>query len=188
MMTLLFPARLEGLSPLSLSFSNEYGTDGRTARTGLAHLPAGRREEGGKAMTAQVPDSIRYQGQEYPLLANPLEQYWKDAGQRPRFIPPSTANWRGYVATWTLEDNILYLTALSGRVEQGEVTLDTLFPDNNGRVEASWFNGALRLPQGEMVHYRHMGYESLYARELILSIEAGHVSGTREVRNAPDPD
>lgn len=67
--------------------------------------------------TAQEPDVLLYKGKEYALYANPLEPIYKSEDERPNFsVGPntiSTGNWRGYVATWKIEDGSLYLEAVS---------------------------------------------------------------------------
>ena len=54
-------------------------------------------------MTAQMSDSIRYEGKEHALFACPLHGYRDSLHPLPRFVSPHTANWRGYVAEWEIE-------------------------------------------------------------------------------------
>jgi hypothetical protein len=44
---------------------------------------------------------------------------------------------------------------------------------------ADWFSGMLRVPIGEMLLYVHMGFGSVYAREIHIRVERGHVTGRR---------
>ena len=139
-------------------------------------------------MTAQVPDIIIYRGRRYPLLSNPLEAYWKEHPPRPHFKPLHTANWRGYVAEWLIKSGALYLAGLRARIdnsygERKEMGLRDLFPDAGGQIQASWFSGELRIPQGKQVKYVHMGYDSTYEKELILTIEEGKVVRSHSIRN-----
>jgi hypothetical protein len=46
-------------------------------------------------------------------------------------------------------------------------------------VFAEWFSGELRIPEGDLVEYDHMGYASRYERNLLISVENGVVVGTR---------
>lgn len=134
-------------------------------------------------MTAQTPDILIYEGERLSLFSNPLEAYYRNEGNpRPPFRSPHTGNWRGYVATWEIDSNTLYLTDITawladpssprGMTEAG---LDDLFPGHSDRVEASWFSGQLRVPQGERLQYVHMGYGSVYEQDLILTIQDGKV-------------
>ncbi len=162
-------------------------------------------------MTAQVGDVIHYKGERLALFDNPLESLWDDSNPRPKFVPYSTANWRGYVATWTISDEILYLEGISGVIiapEDGQliqsrtplmqqgisdgirgkrstvpVTVEMLFPKSKGHVAATWFTGRLRIPRGALLHYVHMGYASVYEEEIMLEIESGRVVHTEVIDN-----
>lgn len=52
-----------------------------------------------------------------------------------------------------------------------------------GKVKADWFSGELRIPDGKMIKYVHMGYGSAYEREIILKVEAGKVIGESIIDN-----
>jgi len=62
--------------------------------------------------TAQIPETLIYEGKELPLMSTPLEDYFNDERKRPEFYPYSTACWRGYVGTWKIENGKLYLMKL----------------------------------------------------------------------------
>jgi hypothetical protein len=135
-------------------------------------------------MTAQVPEQLRYEGEDGYMLSLPLWDYFSMSGQHPPFHARHTANRRGYVGEWEIRDHRLYLIGLHGTLKDGtEVTLETVFPGFGERVFAKWFSGTLRVPQGDMVRYMHLGFGSLYAIELFLQIEQGVVVGKREERN-----
>jgi len=55
------------------------------------------------------------------------------------------------------------------------VELEDLFPGSAGRVFADWVTGTFRVPQGNMIEYVHMGYESRYESYLLLQIDHGMV-------------
>ena len=56
--------------------------------------------------TAQYPDKIIYNGKEYDLHSNPLEEYFqKNPDKKPKATMISTALWRGYVATFEIKNN-----------------------------------------------------------------------------------
>lgn len=54
-------------------------------------------------MTARVYETIYYEGKEYGMAAEPLEQYFENLKERPLMEPTSTACWRGYVGTLSHE-------------------------------------------------------------------------------------
>jgi hypothetical protein len=67
-------------------------------------------------MTAQTPDRIQFQprGATHPLCENPLDQFLRVRGlKQARGGSWSSANWRGYVATWLLKGEGLWLTSVS---------------------------------------------------------------------------
>ncbi|MFK7789835.1 MAG: hypothetical protein AB8C95_10140, partial [Phycisphaeraceae bacterium] len=67
--------------------------------------------------TAQVPDRILLDGEEYNLHNNPLEPYFdENPDERPETLTRSTANWRGYVATFTFKGKSLILNDIAVEV------------------------------------------------------------------------
>ena len=147
--------------------------------------------------TAQIPDIIIIDGEEHSLFSNPLEQHFAKAG-RPGILDEgvaSSANWRGHVATWTIEGGRLYLTKVEkeyakerqpGAYEWLPISLRKLFPNSKGRVIADWYTGTLRVPRGEELQYVHMGYGSIYQRELRITIRNGQVVEAKEIRRSLD--
>jgi hypothetical protein len=133
--------------------------------------------------TAQLPDRLIYEGKEQALYSNPLESYYGKENPRPKFQMWHTANYRGYVATWEIDQGVLYLKAIRARMDGKEVGLDYLFPGHPGRVEARWFSGRLRVPQGKMLHYVHQGYAQVFEQELFITIKDGKVMGTETIDN-----
>lgn len=145
-------------------------------------------------MTAQIPDTILIDGQAHELFSEPLNAYYSDA-PRPNFIPQSTANWRGYIGTWEVRDGRLYLIGVAAEIcnlpliwdcpkdQRRKVGLVDLFPQQGGAILADWFSGTLRVPIGGQLQYRHMGYESVYEFDLLLTIEKGAVKSTTTVDN-----
>lgn len=139
--------------------------------------------------TSQDPDVLILDGKTYDLYANPLESYYGE-GWRPAFwFAPNTVNsgnWRGYVATWEIINDSLYLTKINSwfcnkriRTRSGcrRVTLRDLFGVKvvNGRVAATWSYDELRVPDGKEIEYVHMGYGSVYERDIIFGVDAGKI-------------
>jgi hypothetical protein len=153
-------------------------------------------------LTAQIPDFLAYGGRQLALHTNPLESYFEQHPPRPNFVPENTANWRGYVARWEVKNDKLHLVSLSGTVcvkraekggwtsawcrvghrgecERRTIGLSDLFDSTTDMVFAEWFSGELRIPEGDLVEYDHMGYASRYERNLLISVENGVLVGTR---------
>lgn len=122
-------------------------------------------------MTAQVSDSIIIEGKEHRLYCEPLESFWNDFNPKPDFAPPHTGCWRGYVASWKMEESKLYLTGID--TENENLKLEHLFPGREAPIFADWVTGELRLPQGEMLQYVHMFYQSTFESDLYFLVDNG---------------
>jgi hypothetical protein len=163
--------------------------------------------------TAQEPDLIIYKGDTLLLYACPLELYPNKELIKPKSLFGSsgrfftTGCWRGYVATWEIIDNKLYLTKIQNAgypiamrnvavsyntgIEKDSIgcefaNLKALFPDRyeNGKVKADWVNDKLISPQGELLYYIHDGFASIYERELEFTIENGILIETKQFDNS----
>lgn len=135
-------------------------------------------------MTAQIGEKLTYDGREVSMCTEPLGDYFAFGGHHPEFECACTALWRGYVGTWEIVGDRLYLVRLTGTLKDGtEATLETVFPGYSDRVFAHWYSGTLRIPEGKQLEYVHMGYASTYERDRILKIEKGVVVGSHVRQN-----
>ncbi len=150
--------------------------------------------------TPQAPDKLIHKGKLFNLFASPLESFYKGDKSRPKFmIEPRTwhsDNQRGYVATWEVRDNFLYLVEIESWICEPpssdnckRADLKELFGERyqDGRVKAEWFSGELRMPEGKVLQYVHMGYVSLYERDTILTVESGKIVGEKMIDNTKKP-
>jgi len=55
-------------------------------------------------------------------------------------------------------------------------------------VFAHWFTGRLRAPQGKMLQYIHMGFNSTYEFDLLIEIDRGVVTRTKLKSNGMSDD
>lgn len=85
----------------------------------------------------------------------------------------STACWRQYQGVWEIKNSMLYLNELKGRFKT--VSDEPLF--------AEWFTGTLTVPEGEILQYMHMGFSTVYEKEIHYKIENGVVTGRKEIDN-----
>ena len=145
--------------------------------------------------TAQKSERLKYEGKTMPMFSTPLEDYFSEQNPRPNGIlsSTSTANHRGYVGDWKIQNERLILTGLyrqepitdkdgNNKLSEEEIPASKVFGnDANYPIEADWFSGQLRIPQGEMVRYVHMGFGSQYEKELYLEIKDGEVVQETEV-------
>lgn len=129
--------------------------------------------------TAQSPDRLFYKGKKYSLFNNPLESYYSKSNPRPKQIVKSrsrsSACWRGYIATWKIQNDSLFLKKVKSYTGVRKADLKKMFGTEykNGKVHAKWFSGELKIPQGELLRYVHMGYNSLYEKEIIITVKNG---------------
>ena len=85
----------------------------------------------------------------------------------------STGCWRCYQGKWEIRDQHFYLVDLKGRLRLEE----------GPPLFAEWFTGTLRIPQGDVIFYIHMGFGSLFEKEIHVRIENGLVKKTKLIDN-----
>lgn len=137
--------------------------------------------------TAQFSELLERNGVPEKMFSEPLESYFSAEHPRPDMFrgPMCTACWRGYVGKWKIEDGYLYLVSLHKccTSEPKTFPLDGVNPEWKSPVKATWFTGTLRIVQGKMLNYRHMGFQSQYERDLFIEIKAGKVISEKVVDN-----
>jgi hypothetical protein len=127
-------------------------------------------------MTAQAGETLVYEGHRQLMHTEPLRQYFELGGRAVEFSSESTALWRGYIGCWEIIDGRLYMIGISGTLLNGApARLESIFPGYPERVFAHWYTGRLRVPEGEMIRYVHMGYESVFERDLLIDVDRGVV-------------
>lgn len=139
--------------------------------------------------TGQVPDYLVYKGDTLAIFSNPLEKYFEQTGKRELidFVGcGSTACWRGYKAIWELKGDKLYLVQITSchnscGLEIKNADLKKMFGTET--VFANWFTGKIIVPQGERVQYIHMGYASIYEKELHISFKDGIKTNEKTISN-----
>ena len=136
-------------------------------------------------MTAQFHEHIEINKQSYGLCTEPLQTYLSLMKNPPEFDWCCTACYRGYMGSWAIKDNILYLT----KIEVGGPPFATfkdwrkMFDNKKGDIKAEWFSGLLRVPKGEVLEYVHGGYGSKYESDLFITIDKGNVIKEEVVQN-----
>jgi hypothetical protein len=143
--------------------------------------------------TAQTPDNIIFKGKVHDLLCAPLESLNEDSSGivLPRFglniagsdtdIVINTSNWRGYVATWKITNDTLYLIDINdGKYDLAKI-FGNLYID--GKVLAFWYSGDLIIGDGELLSYIHMGFMSKHEKETVIEINRGIVISVQEYEN-----
>ncbi len=126
-------------------------------------------------MTFQAREKLIYKGVEHFMASEPLSFYLKSLKEPVKFIPPTSACWRGYYGTWEIIGDELFLVELQAYLDGYVIAgVDYLFPEKS-KVFAHWFTGTVRLQVGELLHYEHLGYFSVYEKDMFLSFENGRL-------------
>lgn len=128
-------------------------------------------------MTAQAHEQLILDGRRTSMMTCPVLPLHDprlrcvDVGDITGPIPDdvalarSTACWRGYIGYWEIKDDRLYLCRVVGAYQW----------DAGDPVFADWVSDTLRVPEGKLLHYVHMGFESIYEGELEILVEEGVV-------------
>ena len=149
--------------------------------------------------TGQEGDIIYIDGEQWELLGKPiyadsiLSSELENALPKDRGI--NTANWAGYTAYWSIQqerlclDSIRYVIYESAQKSRTEClpskTLRRIFKKyvSRKRIVATWFNKEIRVAKGKQLYYVHEGYTRNYEHERVISIEQGKVCGTKDYQN-----
>ncbi len=149
--------------------------------------------------TGQEGDIIYIDGEQWELLGKPiyadsiLSSELENALPKDRGI--NTANWAGYTAYWSIQQEKLYLDSIRYVVyESAQKSRTECLPSkamrrifkkyaSRKRIVATWFNNELRVAKGKQLYYVHEGYTRNYEHERVISIEQGKVCGTKDYQN-----
>jgi len=131
-------------------------------------------------MTIQVQEIIKIDGEFQVLLSRPFEPFLK--ALEVKLVPISTACWRGYIGTWELVNNVLYLTGI--KLNYHEEDEEKLIPLKLYDViyQATWYTGELKIGIGRLI-YIGDNYQPLYEKEMICTVEGGLITNHDIVKN-----
>jgi hypothetical protein len=125
-------------------------------------------------MTTQVKERIIIDGEKYPLLnALSLPEDDTKIKQKEGPISTRTSCWRGYVGTWEIKDDKLYLIDFSSGKYDVLVNLPIL---------ADWISGTAKVATGEVKASSSWDIET-YETETHLTFENGLVVKTENIKN-----
>jgi len=146
-------------------------------------------------MAAQIGDKIFYKGQIHSLASEPLSPYLYSNKIEKLFSGISSACYRGYCATWKIENKNIYLLNVespnSKKDETGDgvdepiSAMNKLFPGQN-EVFAHWVNGKIKIQSGKVLQFVNNGYESVYEKDIFLRFENGALVDEKVVLNTPE--
>ena len=123
-----------------------------------------------------------------PIVYDPLLRAKVD--QRLSRKVEMTGCWRGYIATWRIENGRIYLEEIYDGWNREEnntpVSLEGIFDaykDEKGRILASWFNVKIYAGSGRIVQFDGDGFERKYENEMMYDIYKGIVIDEQHYRN-----
>jgi hypothetical protein len=143
--------------------------------------------------TAQIPDRLIYNGKTYKLHNSPLEAYFKEhPRKRPEGDISSTALWRGYIATFEIQNEVLILKDLEIQVYQHKEgrdqwrpnvalksVLKEVFPEGD-TFKIDWCTEILILPSGRLKNHVGRGYASIFEQYVLLEMKEGVLTQSKE--------
>jgi hypothetical protein len=95
---------------------------------------------------------------------------------------PRTSCWRGYVATWEIIDEYLYLTYIQYFAPGEDQGIDYVFPNNSGNVKTTWFTGELKIPIGDELTCQVL-WDTVYETDWFIEINEGKIVSQRYKAN-----
>lgn len=146
-------------------------------------------------MTVQIHDLLEYRGNQYTIDCYPLEPLNAGSLVKSKFDFKETTNWRGYIASWRVEDygadletqNIrLVICGLEDATVNGKrVThldalkilnnVDAVHADGND-IFASWFTGEIVASRGKLLFFEPaLTSRSLHEEEIRFKVRNGEV-------------
>lgn len=132
--------------------------------------------------TSQAPERLIVGGDTLRMWSYPLDDYFKSRGMTREDVPVlnrgfSTGLWRGYLGTWIVADNKLYLTRIQN-VHGESVDLAAMFGRQykNGRVLADWVTMDLYAQYGKVIlEAPTAGVGEYYDKEKKVVVKDGKV-------------
>lgn len=139
--------------------------------------------------TIQGGDVLMFEGERYGLNNYPLESYPEYDSLKEKYfnIGCSMGNIRGYVATWLVENNKLFLLKIVKCSEpKAYANLEKIFGERcvDGRVEASWYSGVLYAPYGKCLLADVRLYLVIHEKELSFNVNSGKVDEVEYLDNS----
>jgi len=131
-----------------------------------------------------MPDIIIYEDQRCELetqwgymYTSPIAVYFRNSKRPYPFKVWHTGNYRGYLATWELTNDMLYLVEIKG--ETAKLGLTKVFPDIKfkDKIRASWYSGILWVKTGRYKKYYGKGksYSIGYKTYVFIRFKEGKV-------------
>jgi len=97
-------------------------------------------------MTRQISDTLIFENKKYHLNDELLEKFFKSfPDKKPEFEISCTALWRGYIATFEIKNDQLFVKEMEMLLDSDfkmKSIVNQIFPNNN---KFEWFSGLIRI-------------------------------------------
>ena len=139
--------------------------------------------------TPQILDKIIIEKDTFFLYNSPLAKVSNLIEKDTNFINRrilTTANKRGYVATWELVENQIYLIKISDSPNgKLEADFQTIFENQyfNQKIKASWINEEIIAHSKYPMQGYRIGFSNVFEQEIILKVENGKLISTEKLNN-----
>lgn len=138
--------------------------------------------------TAQIAERINDKGKTKSLVVCLLERDKGTFSVLKERLPKkatSTALWRNYIGCWKFQNDSLFLDSIlvPNPAEDYPGFIPAKIDDIYGARRtpsgyfADWVTDTLRVVSGDIVRYRHMGWESVWTKEEFIAVDSGLVRG-----------
>jgi hypothetical protein len=122
---------------------------------------------------------MKYNGEPVALLGYPLEHYYQKH-PRPPFQFRKTSVHRGYIASWEIKNDELYLVNVEGILEgEKKASVADLFPGRTPPILADFIDGDIAIGRGKATR---QGWNFVYEQEESLKIKAGKVISRKPLK------
>lgn len=137
--------------------------------------------------TPQIPDILIYEGKEYPIQSEFLDDYFKRFPDRHPKVGEGVCSglWRGYQATFEVLHDRIYVKDILINVCSGTPTsqLEKVVP-GGGRLSVDWVSGLIRAGYGENREDGYgLEYLDAYEKYSFFEVENGRVVEVRHFDN-----
>lgn len=127
--------------------------------------------------TEQIGDKLIINNDTCWIEATPLEDYLENKGSRIfgeiLLEGHCSALWRGYVATWELKNDSLFLIRIQlDYCSEHPKDYDISKEFNKERVFVNWINRTIRKPEGKFIQHGYY-YDPIHEGEILYSFENG---------------
>jgi len=138
--------------------------------------------------TTQTPENLIYNGKEYSLYILPLHEYFKKyPNRRPRYTALNTGLWRGYIATFEIKNNELFLKDIKTQLpfermptHRSDIKWKSVLPEvlaGQFSLKLDWFSKLLIVGdgnRGKCLNGFPGGFMANYENYILIEIKNGN--------------